>query len=254
MRVHSTQSSAFAVCRSNGPPETRFPGGGSTASRKPQMDTSGLETDRGLIRFDGFNSGLSLTSIAIASNVSICNCLRMLAKTVGPSPGRRSPSQKDGKFESVRYGPSQSRPGQKKPRRSTGFGHRTGHIPFVADSVQKWTRSPPDLSGRNSRRQDLAGHTRRRPLFSCWRASSQVNAGLPDRKINCLLAIGSASCGSAPTGACIAETAKTFRRVNCRRSSVSPGLSLLRDRDLNLWVVRRGATAHQRGRHFVLKK
>jgi len=155
-----------------------------------------IGTDRGLIRFDGFNfRPVSLTSIAIASSVSILQLLTMLAENCGSV--HRAPISYAKKMASLRASDTvkrNHRPVKRQPRRSTGFPDiEQGTFRFVADSVQKLgPASPPvNLSGRNSRRQDLAGHTRRWPLFSCGGRCFPGQRRIAQRKINCLLAIGS---------------------------------------------------------------
>src|SRR3954453_16606000 len=66
-----------------------------------------IGTDRGLIRFDGFNfRPVSFASIATASNVPILQLLTDAGGKLWVRPQAADlVRQKDGKFESVRYGP-----------------------------------------------------------------------------------------------------------------------------------------------------
>ena len=114
-----------------------------------------------------------------------------------------------------------------------------GTFRFTADDVQKLGPSvtASSLHGRNSRRQYLAGHTRRWPLFSYGRASHQGQCRIarPKDQLHCWRSVK--SCGSAPTQACITGTAHGFRRLELPSSLGNVQvLSILRDRDSNIWV------------------
>src|SRR5260370_10154383 len=67
--------------------------------------------------------------------------------------------------------------------------------------------------------------------------ATQVNAGLPDRKINCLLAIGSDELWVGTGTGLYRGNGNSFRRVELPSFlGIVQVLSLLRDRDLNIWV------------------
>jgi len=65
-----------------------------------------IGTDRGLIRFDGFDfRPISFTSITTAPNISMLQLLTDARGTLWIRPeGAYLVRQEDGKFESVRYG------------------------------------------------------------------------------------------------------------------------------------------------------
>src|SRR5258708_216630 len=87
--------------------ETRFPFGAVNGIAQTADGYLWIGTDRGLIRFDGFNfRPVSFASIATASNVPILQLLTDAGGRLWVRPqGADLIRQKDGKFESVRYGP-----------------------------------------------------------------------------------------------------------------------------------------------------
>jgi ligand-binding sensor domain-containing protein len=205
--------------------ETGFPGGAVNGIAQTADGYLWIGTDRGLIRFDGFDfRPVSFTSIAAASNVPILQLLTDAGGKLWIRPqGGYLVCQKDGKFESVRYG-LQAITALSEDNHGgvlvSGIGQ--GTFRFTADDVQKLgPSSPPVISmAETGDGKVWLGTLGDGLFFLTGGRATQVNAGLPDRKINCLLAIGSDECGSAPAQACIAETAKTFVGSNCRRSSV----------------------------------
>src|SRR6266446_2292140 len=86
--------------------ETRFPGGGVNGIAQTADGYLWVGTDRGLIRFDGFDfKPISFTSITTAPNVSMLQLLTDARGTLWIRPeGAYLVRQEDGKFESVRYG------------------------------------------------------------------------------------------------------------------------------------------------------
>ena len=85
MHVHSI----LIVClrstsANNGPPKPGFPAARSTASRKPQMDTSGLERTEACYVLTALILGLSLLLLSPPLRTfRYCNCLRMPAEDCG---------------------------------------------------------------------------------------------------------------------------------------------------------------------------
>src|SRR3981189_2813352 len=86
--------------------DPKFPGGVVNGIAQTTDGYLWIGTDRGLIRFDGFNfRPVSLTPIAVAPNVSILQLLTDAGGKLWIRPqGADLVRQKDGKFESVRYG------------------------------------------------------------------------------------------------------------------------------------------------------
>src|SRR6267143_1475432 len=175
--------------------ETRFPGGVVNGIAQTTDGYLWIGTDRGLIRFDGFNfRPVSLTSIAIASSVSILQLVSDIEQ---------------------------------------------GTFRFVADSVQKLgPASPPVISlAETADGKIWLGTLGDGLFFLAGGRASQVNAGLPNRKINCLLAIGSDELWVGTDRGLYRGNGKDFRRVELPSflGNVQV-LSLLRDRDSNMWV------------------
>ena len=222
--------------------ETRFPGGGVNGITQTSDGYLWIGTDRGLIRFDGFNfRPVSLTSIAIASNVSILQLLTDSGGRLWVRPqGVDLVRQKDGKFESVRYGPVAITALSKDNHDGVLVSDiEQGTFRFVADSVQKLgPASPPVISlAETADGKIWLGTLGEGLFFLAGGRASQVNAGLPDRKINCLLAIGSGELWVGTDRGLYRGNGKDFRRIELPSflGDVQV-LSLLRDRDLNMWV------------------
>ncbi len=151
--------------------ETRFPGGAVNGIAQTADGYLWIGTDRGLIRFDGFNfRPVSFTSIATASNVSILQLLTDAGGKLWIRPqGADLVRQKDGKFESVRYGPVAITALSKDNHDGVLVSDiEQGTFRFMADHVQKLgPASPPVISlAETADGKDLDGHTRRWPLFS----------------------------------------------------------------------------------------
>ena len=158
--------------------ETRFPGGAVNGIAQTADGYLWIGTDRGLLRFDGFNfRPVSFASIATASNVPILQLLTDAGGKLWIRPqGADLVRQKDGKFESVRYGPVAITALSKDNHDGVLVSDiEQGTFRFTADARSEigtlFTAS--NLHGRNSRWQGLAGDTRRWPLFSYGRASYQ---------------------------------------------------------------------------------
>src|SRR6266850_5257293 len=85
MHVHSIPIGCLrSTSGSNGPPNLDFPAALSTALRKPQMDTSGLERTEACYVSTALISGLSLLLPSPPLRTfRYCNCLRMLAENCG---------------------------------------------------------------------------------------------------------------------------------------------------------------------------
>src|ERR1700744_6504498 len=88
-------------------PGTRFPGGAVNGIPQTADGYLWIGTDRGLIRFDGFDfKPVSFDSAATAANVPILQLLTDAGGNLWVRPqGADLLRQKDGKFKTVRYGP-----------------------------------------------------------------------------------------------------------------------------------------------------
>src|SRR6267142_1980934 len=117
MHVHSIPIVCLrSTSGSNGPRKPDFPAALSTASRKPQMDTSGLERTEACYVSTALISGLSLLLPSPSLlTFRYCNCLRMLAENCGSV--HRAPISYAKKMASLRASntvTAQSPPCQKK--------------------------------------------------------------------------------------------------------------------------------------------
>jgi ligand-binding sensor domain-containing protein/signal transduction histidine kinase len=221
--------------------ETRFPGGAVNGIAQTADGYLWIGTDRGLIRFDGFDfKPISFTSITTAPNVSMLQLLTDARGTLWIRPeGAYLVRQKDGKFESVRYGldavTAVSRDNNDGVLVSN-IGQGTFRV--KADAVQKLgPSSPPVISMAETADGKIWLGTLGDGLFVLTSGrATQVNAGLPDRKINCLLPIGEGLWVGTDVGL-YHGNGNGFRRIQLPSFLDNIRvLSVLRDRDSNIWV------------------
>ncbi len=148
--------------------------------------------------------------------------------------------QKDGKFESVRYGPNAITALSKGNHDGVLVSDiEQGTFRFMADDVQKLgPSSPPVISMAETADGKVWLGTLGDGLFVLTGGrATHVNAGLPDRKINCLLAIGSDELWVGTGTGLYRGNGKEFRRIELPSFlGIVQVLSLLRDRDSNIWV------------------
>ena len=221
--------------------EPRFPGGVVNGIAQTTDGYLWIGTDRGLIRFDGFNfRPVSLTSIAIASNVSILQLLTDAGGKLWIRPqGADLVRQKEDKFESVRYGHGAITALSKDKHGGVLVSDiEQGTFRFTADDVQKLgPSSPPVISMTETADGKVWLGTLGDGLFilTGGRATS-VSAGLPDRKINSLLPIDDELWVGTDTGL-YHGNGNGFRRLELPSflGNVQV-LSILRDHDSNLWL------------------
>jgi PAS domain S-box-containing protein len=221
--------------------EARFPGGAVNGIAQTTDGYLWIGTDRGLIRFDGFNfRPVSLTPIAIASNVSILQLLTDAGGKLWVREGADLVRQKDGKFESIRYGHGAITALSKDNHDGVLVSDiEQGTFRYVADSVQKLgPTSPPVISmAETAEGKVWLGTLGDGLFFLAGGRATNVNAGLPDRKINCLLAIGSHELLVGTGTGLYRGNGKDFHRIELPSFlGIVQVLSLLRDRDSNIWV------------------
>jgi PAS domain S-box-containing protein len=222
--------------------ETGFPGGAVNGIVQTADGYLWIGTDRGLLRFDGFNfRPVSFTSIATGSNVSILQLLTDAGGKLWIRPqGADLVRQKDGKFESVRYGPVAITAVSKDNNGGVLVSDiEQGTFRFMADSAQKLgPSSPPVISlAETAEGKIWIGTLGDGLFFLAGGRTTQINAGLPNRKINCLLALGNDELWVGTDTGLYRGNGNAFRRVELPSflSSVQV-LSILRDRDSNMWV------------------
>jgi signal transduction histidine kinase/ligand-binding sensor domain-containing protein len=221
--------------------ETRFPGGAINGIAQTADGYLWIGTDRGLIRFDGFDfKPVSFTSITTARNVSMLQLLTDALGTLWIRPeGAYLVRQEDGKFKSARYGLDAITVISKDSKDGVLVSNiGQGTFRLRADHVQKLgPSSPPVISMAETADGKIWLGTLGDGLFVLTGGqSAQINAGLPDRKINCLLPIGEELWIGTDTGLYHGNS-NGFRRVKLPSFLGSAQvLSLLRDRDSNIWV------------------
>jgi PAS domain S-box-containing protein len=198
-------------------------------------------TDKGLMRFDGFTfKPVSFTAIAAASNVPILQLLTDAGGKLWIRPqGAYLVRQKDSGFESVKYGlPAITAVANDKLGGVLVSDIEQGTFRFTADKVQKLgPSSPPVISIAETGDGKVWLGTLGDGLFSLTDGrAANVNAGLPDRKINSLLPVGEELFVGTDTGL-YRGNGTGFHRVELPSSLGGVQvLSLLRDRDSNIWV------------------
>jgi signal transduction histidine kinase/ligand-binding sensor domain-containing protein len=221
--------------------EPRFPGGVVNGIAQTTDGYLWIGTDRGLIRFDGFNfRPVSLASIAIASNVSILQLLTDARGKLWIRPqGADLVRQKEGGFESVRYGHGAITALSKDKQAGVLVSDiEHGTFRFTADDVQNLgPSSPPVISMTETADGKVWLGTLGDGLFFLTGGrATNVNAGLPDRKINSLLPVGDELWVGTDTGL-YHGNGDGFRRLELPSflGNVQV-LSILRDHDSNMWL------------------
>ncbi len=222
--------------------EARFPGGAVNGIAQTTDGYLWIGTDRGLIRFDGFNfRPVSFASVATASNVPILQVLTDAGGQLWIRPqGGYLVRQKDGKFESVSFGQGTITSVSKENHDGVLVSDiEHGTFRYLADGAQKLgPTSPPVISMAETAEGKIWIGTLGDGLFSLSGGrATQVNAGLPDGKINCLLAIGSDELWVGTGTGLYRGNGTGFRRLELPSFLGNlQVLSLLRDRDSNIWV------------------
>jgi len=222
--------------------ETRFPGGAVNGIAQTADGYLWIGTDRGLIRFDGFNfRPVSFASTPTASSVPILQLLTDAGGKLWIRPqGADLVRQKDGKFESLRYGPVTITALSKGNHDGVLISDiAQGTFRFTDDHVQRLgPASPPVISlAETADGKIWMGTLGDGLLLLGGGRVTRVNAGLPDRKMNCLLAIGSDELWVGTNTGLYRGNGTGFRRLELPPSlGIVQVLSLLRDRDSNIWV------------------
>ena len=222
--------------------ETKFPGGTVNGIAQTADGHLWIGTDKGLLRFDGFDfKPVSFTSTTAASAVSILQLLTDAGGNLWIRPqGADLVRQKNGKFEGVRYGPVAITAVSKDNHDGVLVSDiQQGTFRFRADDVQKLgPASPPVISLAETEQGEIWLGTLGDGLFVLTGGrATQVNTGLPDRKINCLLATGDDELWVGTDRGLYRGKDKKFRRIELPSflGNVQV-LSLLRDRDSNIWA------------------
>ncbi len=224
--------------------ETGFPGGAVDGIAQTANGYLWIGTDRGLIRFDGFDfRPVSFTSIDAASNVPI---LQLLSDARGKlwirAQGTDLVRQKDDEFESVRYGLDAITAVSKDNNDGllvSSIGQ--GTFRFMAGDIRKlapfvFGSAPVVSMAETAEGKIWLGTLGTGLFFLTGERATKVSAGLPDRKINCMVAIGEELWVGTDTGLYHGNGAG-FRRLELPSSLGKVRvLSILHDRDSNIWV------------------
>ncbi len=230
----------------------KFPGGAVNAIAQTPDGYLWIGTDKGLFRFDGFNfEQVSFPSATGASNVPI---LGLLTDASGALWVRVQGSdvlrQENGRFETVAYGTG--------PMSShvTALSKDRNGVVLLSDVIKGTFRFVAGDPQRVATPQMLPGSS---PVISIAETSegkmwlgtlgvglflladdhaTEVNATFPERKINCLLPIDKDDLLVGTDHGLYHWNDRDYRR---EALPASPGnlqiLSLLRDRDTNVWVA-----------------
>jgi len=230
---------------------SRFPGGAVNTIAQTADGYLWIGTDRGLIRFDGFDfKFVPFPSDTTASKVPILHLLVDAAGKLWLRPqGTDVLRQLDGKFENVTYGAealdSQITAVSKDSNGGVLLSDiAKGTFRFKGDEIQRLA-APTVLPG-SSPVISMAETAERKIwmgtlgaglfLFADGRAG-KIEAGLPDRKINCLLPISNEELWVGTDTGLYHGNGNGFRRAELPSSFSSVQvLSMLRDRDSNIWV------------------
>jgi PAS domain S-box-containing protein len=221
--------------------ENGFSGGAVNGIAQTADGYLWIGADRGLIRFDGLNfRPVSFTAIAASSDVPIVQLLTDAGGKLWVRPqGAYLVRQKDGKFESVRYGlPAITALSRDNHGGVLVSDIEQGTFRFMADDVQKLGPStPPVISmAETADGKVWLGTLGDGLFFLTGGRATNVNAGLPDRKINSLLPIGEELWVGTDTGL-YHGNGNGFRRLELPSflGNVQV-LSILRDHDSNIWL------------------
>ena len=237
--------------RENWHTEAKFPGGAVSAIAQTHDGYLWIGTDKGLFRFDGFNFvRVSLPSTAGASNVPILGLLTDASGTLWVRvQGSDLLRETNGKFEIVAYGA-----GPNGSQVTAVSKDRNGAV-LVSDVILGTFRFEAGDPQRVATPEMLPGSS---PVISIAETSegkiwlgtlgaglflfadshaAPVNAAFPERKINCLLPISKEDLLVGTDNGLFHWNDRDYRREALPSSLGNVQiLSLLRDRDSNVWV------------------
>jgi signal transduction histidine kinase/ligand-binding sensor domain-containing protein len=241
----------FRYVQENWNTEAKFPGGAVNAIAQTNDGYLWIGTDKGLFRFDGFNFvRVSLPTTAGASDVPILGLLTGASGTLWVRvQGSDVLRQKDGKFETVAYG------ARAIDSQVTAISKDRNGAVLVSDVVKGTFRFEAEDSDRVAMPRMLPGSS---PVISMAETSEgkiwlgtlgaglfllgdshavAVNAAFPERKINCLLSISTEDLLVGTDNGLYHWSDQGYRREALPPSlGVLQILSLVRDRDSNIWV------------------
>jgi ligand-binding sensor domain-containing protein/signal transduction histidine kinase len=234
-----------------------FPGGAINAIAQTADGYLWIGTDKGLVRFDGFTfSPVAFTPVPSASNIPILQLLTDPDGQLWIRPeGGDVVVRKNGQFESIQYGARfQTSQITAMSKDSNGWivvsDIARGTFRFRGDGVEQLaqpavlagTASPPIISMAQGTDGRLWIGTLGVGLFFLADGrATRVDAGLPDRKINCLLVISKDELWVGTDTGLFRWNGKEFHRIDLPPALGSVQvLSILRDRDSNIWASTTG--------------
>jgi len=241
----------FQYVRENWNTEAKFPGGAVNAIAQTHDGYLWIGTDKGLFRFDGFNFvRIAFASTAGASDVPILGLLTDASGTLWVRvQGSDVLRQKDGKFETVAYGA-----GPLSSHVTAVSKDKNGAV-LISDVVNGTFRYDGENTQRVATPTMLPGSS---PVISMAETSegriwlgtlgaglflladshaAAVNAVFPERKINCLLPISKRDLLVGTDNGLYHWHDQEYRREALASSLGNLQiLSLLQDRDSNVWV------------------
>jgi len=230
-----------------------FPGGAVNAIAQTADGYLWIGTDKGLVRFDGFTFNfVPFTAVSSASHTPVLQLLTDANGQLWIRPEIADVKhQIDGRFESVQYG-AQVQTSQITAMAKDSEGRilvsdiARGTFRFQGDEVEQLAQpavlsgsaSPPIISMAQGKDGGLWLGTLGVGLFyfADGRAT-RVEAGLPDRKMNCLLLTGKDDLWAGTDTGLFRWNGREFHRIDLPSAlGRVQVLSILRDRDSNIWV------------------
>ena len=219
--------------------ETGFTGGAVNAITQTADGYLWIGSDKGLVRFDGFAfTPVTFTSVAAASNVPILQLLTDGSGTLWVRPqGSYLVHQQGLEFEAVDL-PAITALSKDSRDGVLISDIEEGTFRFRAGSLEKLGPSPaPAISIAETPDGEVWLGSLGEGLFRLLGAqTTKVEAGLPDQKINTLLASGKEMWVGTNSGL-YRGNETGFRRVDLPAAlGTVQALSLLQDRNSNIWV------------------
>jgi signal transduction histidine kinase/ligand-binding sensor domain-containing protein len=241
----------FQYVRENWNTEAKFPGGAVNAIAQTPDGYLWIGTDKGLFRFDGFNFvRIAFPSTAGASDVPVLGLLTDASGTLWVRvQGSDVLRQKDGKFETVAYGAgplSSHVTAVSKDKNgavlvsdvvSGTFRFEGENTPRVATPTMLPGSSPVISMAETSKGSIWLGTLGAGLFLLADSHAAAVNAAFPERKINCLLPISKHDLLVGTDNGLYHWHDQDYRREALPSTlGTLQILSLLQDRDSNVWV------------------
>ena len=230
-----------------------FPGAAINAIAQTADGYLWIGTDKGLLRFDGFTfTSVPFTPVASATDIPVLQLLTDSQGQLWVRPeGADVVHQNDGQFQRIEYGAQETTSQITVMSKDSNQGILVSDIAkgtfrFRGGEVEKVTphdvlsgsASPPIISMAEGTDGKLWIGTLGVGLFFIANGrATRVDAGLPDRKINCLLLVSKDELWVGTDTGLFRWSGKEFHRIDLPAALGSVQvLSVLRDRDSNIWA------------------